>query len=57
MEINNKYYHSVWGDFKNHSINCIDQRKLPFIFEILELKTMDDLSNAISTMAIRELLL
>ena len=53
MEINNKYYHSVWGDFKNHSINCIDQRKLPFIFEILELKTMDDLSNAISTMAIR----
>lgn len=53
MKVNNKNYQSVWADFNSKKIYCIDQRKLPFLFSILDLKNLDDISNAINTMAIR----
>lgn len=53
MRVNNKNYQSVWADFKNKRIYCIDQRALPFRFLILELNNLNDISNAITTMAVR----
>ncbi|MDD3630264.1 MAG: S-methyl-5-thioribose-1-phosphate isomerase [Bacteroidales bacterium] len=53
MRVNNKNYQSVWADFNNKRIYCIDQRALPFRFSILELNNLNDISNAITTMAVR----
>jgi methylthioribose-1-phosphate isomerase len=54
MQINNKPYHTIWLSEKNPSVvQIIDQRKLPFVFEILNLKTPDDCFFAIRDMAVR----
>jgi methylthioribose-1-phosphate isomerase len=54
MRINGKPYHTIWLSEKNPSIvQVIDQRKLPFVFEILDLKTPDDCFFAIRDMAVR----
>ena len=53
MRVNNKNYQSVWADFNNKRIYCIDQRVLPFRFSILKLNNLNDISNAITTMAVR----
>jgi methylthioribose-1-phosphate isomerase len=54
MQINNKPYHTIWLSEKNPSVvQIIDQRKLPFVFEILDLKTPDDCFFAIRDMAVR----
>lgn len=54
MHIHNRYYHTIWPKDKDHSvIFVIDQRKLPFIFDLLELKTTEDVFFAIRGMAVR----
>lgn len=53
MIVNNRNYQSVWADFNNKRIYCIDQRVLPFRFSILKLNNLNDISNAITTMAVR----
>jgi len=54
MQINNKPYHTIWLSDENPSVvQVIDQRKLPFVFEILDLKTPDDCFFAIRDMAVR----
>lgn len=53
MLVNNKNYQSVRADFNNKRIYCIDQRALPFRFSIMELNNLNDISNAITTMAVR----
>jgi methylthioribose-1-phosphate isomerase len=54
MRINDKPYHTIWLSEKNPSVvQIIDQRKLPFVFEILDLKTPDDCFHAIRDMAVR----
>ncbi len=54
MQINDKPYHTIWLSEKNPSVvQIIDQRKLPFVFEILDLKTPDDCFHAIRDMAVR----
>jgi methylthioribose-1-phosphate isomerase len=54
MKIGEKYYHSVWfSDAEPEKIYVIDQEKLPFIFEIKELRTVEDIYNAIKNMTVR----
>lgn len=53
MLVNNQSYQSVWADINNKVIYCIDQTKLPFRFSILKLNNLNDISDAITNMAIR----
>jgi methylthioribose-1-phosphate isomerase len=54
MQINGKPYHTIWLSDENPSVvQVIDQRKLPFQFEVLDLKTPDDCFWAIRDMAVR----
>ncbi len=54
MKIQGKHYHTIWlkeGDSK--IVQVIDQRKLPFQFEIFDLKTVEDAFFAIKEMVVR----
>ena len=54
MKINGTAYRSVWVDPTDESSICIfDQTKLPFALEILHLKTVDKVAQAIVTMQVR----
>lgn len=54
MKIQGKHYQTIWiKNEDNRVIQVIDQRKLPFIFEIFELKTTADAFFAIREMVIR----
>jgi len=54
MQINGKPYHTIWLSDENPSVvQIIDQRKLPFVFEILDLQTPEDCFHAIRDMAVR----
>ncbi len=54
MKIKGQHYHTIW--LKNDEkkvVQVIDQRKLPFIFEIFEIRTADDAYFAIKEMVVR----
>jgi methylthioribose-1-phosphate isomerase len=51
MLVNGKPYRTIWKE--NNIIKIIDQRKLPHIFKIEELKTVDDIYIAIKDMHVR----
>lgn len=54
MKIGNQDYQSIWADEKDPSvIRVIDQQKLPFFFEIKELRSVDDVFGAIDDMTVR----
>lgn len=54
MRIDGKPYHTIWLSNEHPSVvQVIDQRKLPFVFEILNLKTPEDCFQAIRDMAVR----
>jgi methylthioribose-1-phosphate isomerase len=54
MKIGNQYYQGIWTDEKDPTvIKVIDQQKLPFIFEIKELRSVDDVYAAIDEMTVR----
>lgn len=54
MLVNSKYYQSIWLDDSDPSVvRVIDQNKLPFFFEIKELRSVEDIYNAISDMTVR----
>ena len=54
MVIGDKNYQSIWIDETDPSVvKVIDQQKLPFIFEIRELRSVDDVFNAITDMTVR----
>jgi methylthioribose-1-phosphate isomerase len=54
VHIKGKHYQTIWVKGSEPSvIRVIDQRKLPFKFEIMELKTVDDVFFAIKEMVIR----
>jgi methylthioribose-1-phosphate isomerase len=54
LHIQNKYFRTIWPKQGEPStIEVIDQRKLPFIFEILELKSVEDAFFAIRDMVVR----
>lgn len=54
MRIGDKHYESIWPDEDDDTrINIIDQSKLPFSFEIIALKTVEDVHSAIKNMTLR----
>jgi methylthioribose-1-phosphate isomerase len=54
MKINNQHYHTIWIEENIPDIiHIIDQRKLPFIFEIIHLKTAEEVAESIINMAVR----
>lgn len=54
MRIGNKNYQSIWLDESDPSVvRIIDQQKLPFFFETKELRSVDDVYNAIDDMSVR----
>jgi len=46
-------YHSLWWDSKKQTLNLIDQRKLPFVFEIYQAKKVQEVCSAIKEMVVR----
>ncbi len=54
MRIGDKHYESIWLDKDDDTaVNIIDQSKLPFKFEIVALRTVEDVFNAIRNMTLR----
>jgi len=54
MQVNGKNYHTIWVHPDNkHIVQVIDQRKIPFKFEIVDLKTPVDTFEAIKNMTVR----
>ncbi len=54
MKVGNQNYESIWLDKSDPSvIKVIDQQKLPFFFETKELRSVDDVFNAIDDMTVR----
>jgi methylthioribose-1-phosphate isomerase len=54
MHVNGKNYHTIWAHPDNNKIiQVIDQRKLPFEFEIIDLKSAHDAFEAIQNMTVR----
>ena len=54
MKIGNQNYQSIWIDESDTAIvGVIDQQKLPFFFEIKDLRSVDDVFNAIDDMTVR----
>lgn len=54
MRVNGKNYHTIWVNPKDKSIiQVIDQRKIPFEFQIVDLKTPADAFEAIKNMTVR----
>lgn len=54
MKVKGQHYHSIWIDSSDPSIvKVIDQRYLPFSFQILELRTNNDVYTAIRNMTVR----
>jgi methylthioribose-1-phosphate isomerase len=54
MKINRKHFHTIWLNQDNPEvIQVIDQRKLPFVFEVMDLNTMEDVYFAIWDMVVR----
>lgn len=54
MKIQDKHYHTIWvkeGDIR--IVQVIDQRKIPFQFEIFDIETVDEACFAISEMVVR----
>jgi len=54
MKINGVHYEAIWLKEEEPGVVCvIDQRKLPFSFEILELTSVDEVAEAIRNMTVR----
>ena len=51
MKVKGKEYRALW--FENGIVKFIDQRKLPYTFEIYTAKTVDDVAFAITDMVVR----
>ena len=54
MKIHGKHYQTIWlKEVNPEVVQVIDQRKLPFQFELFELKTVEDVFYAIKEMVVR----
>lgn len=54
MLVGNKKYQTIWLDEADPTtVKVIDQQKLPFLFEIKDLHSVDDVYNAIDEMTVR----
>jgi len=53
MQVKGKQYRTIWLSSNNEVVKIIDQRKLPFSFEIEELKNLQEMCIAIEDMHLR----
>ena len=53
MRIGTTHYRAIWMDENPSVIKVIDQRKLPFALEVIDLKTWKDACSAIGDMVVR----
>ncbi len=53
MHVNGTHYRTVWPGEEPGVIRIIDQRKLPFAFEIEDLRSVDEVASAIRDMHVR----
>lgn len=54
MYADGKYYKSIWHDESDPGVvRAINQKRLPFFFEICEFRSVEDIYNAIKEMTIR----
>ncbi len=53
MNIDGKPYRTIWLNPDGHTVEIIDQTKLPHVFETVTLRTLDDAATAIATMQVR----
>lgn len=54
MKVGEKYYRSIWPDESDPgAVHVIDQRMLPFSFEVMTLRSAADVYEAIRTMVVR----
>ena len=54
MKIQGKQYNTIWlTESEPQKVQVIDQRKLPFQFEVMDLETVDDVFFAIKEMVVR----
>lgn len=53
MKIGDKHYRSLWWDENQQVLQIIDQRRLPYEFQIINVETTQDYLDAISQMRVR----
>lgn len=54
MKVGEQHYQSIWLNDTDENIVCaIDQKKLPFVFDISEFRSVEDIYSAIEDMTIR----
>ena len=53
MRVGNRHFRSIWLGEDGRSVDIIDQTKLPHIFEIATLTSLEDAARAIETMQVR----
>jgi methylthioribose-1-phosphate isomerase len=53
MNIDGKHYRTIWLKDDGSTVEIIDQTKLPFAFETVSLRTLEDAARAIQSMQVR----
>lgn len=53
MKIGEKHYRSLWWDEKQQVLQIIDQRSLPYDFQVQNVETLQDFVDAIAQMRVR----
>jgi methylthioribose-1-phosphate isomerase len=53
MFVNNVHYRTIWPNLSEYTVAIIDQTKLPFQFEIVQVNSVEKMIRAISTMQVR----
>ena len=53
MKVGDRHYRSIWREGGETAVHIIDQAQLPFVFETLELDSVEDVAAAIMAMRVR----
>ena len=53
MQVNGKHYRTIWLSEDGTYISIIDQRKIPFVFEVAQIRSLDKMCIAIKDMHVR----
>ncbi len=53
MKVDGTSYRTIWLADDGHTVEIIDQTKLPHLFKVVKLKTVDDVARAIADMLVR----
>ena len=53
MKVATQHYRTIWPDARCKFVEIIDQTKLPFAFEIVQIDSLDKMVHAIKTMQVR----